>query len=67
MLKSSDFRPLGMFVGRRHDEFLYGEKTVYQAVFLQKALEDIENINKNEIRCITPFYESISSQVQSAD
>ena len=52
-------RPLGMFIGESADshlyEYIYPNKKIYQAVFLQEVFKDIEIHYKDEIKNIQPF------------
>ena len=44
-----------MFIGKPADEYMYPGMNVYQAVFLQQALDDIANEYCDELTDIEPF------------
>ena len=48
-------RPLGMFIGRPGDAYLYDDVNVYQAIILKQALQDIESAYEGEITDLQPF------------
>ena len=52
-------RPLGMFVGRPADEYMYKgdypDRAVYQAVVLKQALDDIQEAYSQMITDIQPY------------
>ena len=48
-------RPLGMFIGRPADAYLYPGRDVYQAIVLKQALDDIATDYNEKITDIQTF------------
>ena len=52
-------RPLGLFIGRPADEYMYErdypDRAVYQAVILKHALQDIQEAYSQKITDVQPY------------